>query len=186
MSPCLVCPNNEQDNFSSEVLIVGYTLVLFVLYNISSFYWSIHSFPQTLALTWPTLLFTVVAPSDLRFKILNENTVQMTWRLPASRIEGFRLQVVSDTGEWPYSCRFTQAKMSALHSTYTHINNSDWNQQTAHQCLCKQKNACIASLLPNCDLCMHIHSHFSGLGSKWRWADIKDHTGIAFLNDPVT
>ena len=124
MSPCLVCPNNEQDNFSSEVLIVGYTLVLFVLYNFSSSYWSIHSFPQTLGLTWPTLLFTVDAPSDLRFKILNENTVQMTWRLPISRIEGFRLQVVSDTGEWPYSCRFTQARMSALHSTYTYITNS--------------------------------------------------------------
>ncbi|XP_067097113.1 collagen alpha-1(XII) chain [Osmerus mordax] len=41
----------------------------------------------------------VDAPSDLRFKILNENTVQMTWGLPSSRIEGFRLQVVSDTDE---------------------------------------------------------------------------------------
>uniref|UniRef100_A0A8C8J3W5 Collagen type XII alpha 1 chain n=1 Tax=Oncorhynchus tshawytscha TaxID=74940 RepID=A0A8C8J3W5_ONCTS len=36
-------------------------------------------------------------PSDLRFKILNENTVQMTWKAPLTRIEGFRIQVASDT-----------------------------------------------------------------------------------------
>uniref|UniRef100_A0A8B9L3R5 Collagen alpha-1(XII) chain n=1 Tax=Astyanax mexicanus TaxID=7994 RepID=A0A8B9L3R5_ASTMX len=40
-----------------------------------------------------------VPPSDLRFKILNENTVQMTWRLPMTRIEGFRIQVASNTDE---------------------------------------------------------------------------------------
>uniref|UniRef100_A0A8B9L130 Collagen alpha-1(XII) chain n=1 Tax=Astyanax mexicanus TaxID=7994 RepID=A0A8B9L130_ASTMX len=45
---------------------------------------------------WP---FCVVPPSDLRFKILNENTVQMTWRLPMTRIEGFRIQVASNTDE---------------------------------------------------------------------------------------
>ncbi|ROL43009.1 Collagen alpha-1(XII) chain [Anabarilius grahami] len=38
-------------------------------------------------------------PSDLRFKILNENTVQMIWKQPLSRIEGFRVQVTSDTEE---------------------------------------------------------------------------------------
>ncbi|KAM4632936.1 collagen alpha-1(XII) chain isoform 4-T5 [Polymixia lowei] len=38
-------------------------------------------------------------PSDLRFKILNENTVQMTWTKPFSRIEGYRIQVSSDTEE---------------------------------------------------------------------------------------
>uniref|UniRef100_A0A8C8IZS0 Collagen, type XII, alpha 1b n=1 Tax=Oncorhynchus tshawytscha TaxID=74940 RepID=A0A8C8IZS0_ONCTS len=31
------------------------------------------------------------------FKILNENTVQMTWKAPLTRIEGFRIQVASDT-----------------------------------------------------------------------------------------
>uniref|UniRef100_A0A671W2H9 Collagen alpha-1(XII) chain n=1 Tax=Sparus aurata TaxID=8175 RepID=A0A671W2H9_SPAAU len=36
-------------------------------------------------------------PSDLRFKILNENTVQMTWSRPQSRIQGYRIQVTSDT-----------------------------------------------------------------------------------------
>ncbi|XP_035811889.2 collagen alpha-1(XII) chain isoform X3 [Amphiprion ocellaris] len=41
----------------------------------------------------------VDAPSDLRFKILNENTVQMIWSRPRSRIQGYRIQVTSDTGE---------------------------------------------------------------------------------------
>ncbi|XP_072219016.1 collagen alpha-1(XII) chain isoform X1 [Leuresthes tenuis] len=38
-------------------------------------------------------------PKDLRFKILNENTVQMIWSKPQSRIEGYRIQVTSETGE---------------------------------------------------------------------------------------
>uniref|UniRef100_A0A673I296 Collagen alpha-1(XII) chain n=1 Tax=Sinocyclocheilus rhinocerous TaxID=307959 RepID=A0A673I296_9TELE len=41
----------------------------------------------------------VMPPSDLRFKILNENTVQMTWKQPLSRIEGLRVVVTSDTEE---------------------------------------------------------------------------------------
>ncbi|XP_047429514.1 collagen alpha-1(XII) chain-like [Mugil cephalus] len=41
----------------------------------------------------------VDAPSDLRFKILNENTVQMIWSRPQSRIQGYRIEVTSDTGE---------------------------------------------------------------------------------------
>uniref|UniRef100_A0A673B762 Collagen, type XII, alpha 1a n=1 Tax=Sphaeramia orbicularis TaxID=375764 RepID=A0A673B762_9TELE len=41
-------------------------------------------------------LFAVEPPSDMKFKILNENTVEMTWRRPSSTIEGFRIQVVSD------------------------------------------------------------------------------------------
>nr|XP_017208134.2 collagen alpha-1(XII) chain isoform X2 [Danio rerio] len=41
----------------------------------------------------------VMPPSDLRFKILNENTVQMTWKQPLSRVDGFRVQVTSDTEE---------------------------------------------------------------------------------------
>uniref|UniRef100_A0A8C8G1W4 Collagen alpha-1(XII) chain n=1 Tax=Oncorhynchus tshawytscha TaxID=74940 RepID=A0A8C8G1W4_ONCTS len=41
----------------------------------------------------------VEPPSDLRFKILNENTVQMTWNVPLTRIEGFKIQVASDTDE---------------------------------------------------------------------------------------
>lgn len=45
------------------------------------------------------LLFAVEPPSDLKFKILNENTVEMSWRRPSSRIEGFRIQVVSDAGQ---------------------------------------------------------------------------------------
>ncbi|KAI3364626.1 hypothetical protein L3Q82_011406, partial [Scortum barcoo] len=41
----------------------------------------------------------VDSPSDLRFKILNENTVQMMWSKPRSRIQGYRIQVTSDTEE---------------------------------------------------------------------------------------
>uniref|UniRef100_A0A673M076 Collagen alpha-1(XII) chain n=1 Tax=Sinocyclocheilus rhinocerous TaxID=307959 RepID=A0A673M076_9TELE len=36
-------------------------------------------------------------PSDLKFKILNENTVHMSWRRPSSQIQGYRIQVISDT-----------------------------------------------------------------------------------------
>ncbi|XP_068565200.1 collagen alpha-1(XII) chain [Cebidichthys violaceus] len=38
-------------------------------------------------------------PTELRFKILNENTVQMIWSKPQSRIQGYRIQVTSDTEE---------------------------------------------------------------------------------------
>ncbi|XP_034073276.1 LOW QUALITY PROTEIN: collagen alpha-1(XII) chain-like [Gymnodraco acuticeps] len=42
---------------------------------------------------------TVNPPSDLRFRILNEKTVQMIWSKPQSRIQGYRIQVTSDTEE---------------------------------------------------------------------------------------
>nr|XP_040016906.1 LOW QUALITY PROTEIN: collagen alpha-1(XII) chain [Gasterosteus aculeatus aculeatus] len=38
-------------------------------------------------------------PTNLRFKILNENTVQMVWSKPRSSIEGYRIRVTSDTEE---------------------------------------------------------------------------------------
>ncbi|XP_052001056.1 collagen alpha-1(XII) chain isoform X4 [Xyrauchen texanus] len=41
----------------------------------------------------------VEPPSDLKFKILNENTVQMSWRTPSSQIQGYRIQVVSDADD---------------------------------------------------------------------------------------
>uniref|UniRef100_A0A3Q3B4I5 Collagen alpha-1(XII) chain n=1 Tax=Kryptolebias marmoratus TaxID=37003 RepID=A0A3Q3B4I5_KRYMA len=41
----------------------------------------------------------VEPPSDLKFKILNENTVEMSWTKPSVTIEGFRIQVVSDAGK---------------------------------------------------------------------------------------
>ncbi|XP_048046488.1 collagen alpha-1(XII) chain isoform X4 [Megalobrama amblycephala] len=41
----------------------------------------------------------VEPPSDLKFKILNENTVQMSWRRPSSQIRGYRIQVTSDTDD---------------------------------------------------------------------------------------
>uniref|UniRef100_A0AAX7SU24 Collagen, type XII, alpha 1b n=1 Tax=Astatotilapia calliptera TaxID=8154 RepID=A0AAX7SU24_ASTCA len=39
------------------------------------------------------------SPSDLRFKILSENSVEMMWRRPRSRIQGYRIEVTSDTEE---------------------------------------------------------------------------------------
>ncbi|KAM8917084.1 collagen alpha-1(XII) chain isoform 2-T2 [Spinachia spinachia] len=41
----------------------------------------------------------VEPPSDMKFKILNENSVEMSWKIPSSQIDGFRLQVVSDADE---------------------------------------------------------------------------------------
>ncbi|XP_076017716.1 collagen alpha-1(XII) chain isoform X2 [Genypterus blacodes] len=41
----------------------------------------------------------VEPPSNLKFKILNENTVEMSWVGPSSTIEGYRIQVVSNTDE---------------------------------------------------------------------------------------
>ncbi|XP_026085059.1 collagen alpha-1(XII) chain-like isoform X6 [Carassius auratus] len=41
----------------------------------------------------------VEPPSDLKFKILNENTVHMSWRRPSSQIQGYRIQVISDTDD---------------------------------------------------------------------------------------
>uniref|UniRef100_A0A673FNS6 Collagen alpha-1(XII) chain n=1 Tax=Sinocyclocheilus rhinocerous TaxID=307959 RepID=A0A673FNS6_9TELE len=38
-------------------------------------------------------------PSDLKFKILNENTVHMSWRRPSSQIQGYRIQVISDADD---------------------------------------------------------------------------------------
>ncbi|XP_029902943.1 collagen alpha-1(XII) chain [Myripristis murdjan] len=42
---------------------------------------------------------TVDPPSDLRFKILSENAVQMIWTKPRTRIQGYRIQVTSETEE---------------------------------------------------------------------------------------
>ncbi|XP_031437444.1 collagen alpha-1(XII) chain isoform X2 [Clupea harengus] len=41
----------------------------------------------------------VVPPSELRFKILNENTVEMSWRPSLTRIQGYRLQIVAESDE---------------------------------------------------------------------------------------
>ncbi|XP_030576757.1 collagen alpha-1(XII) chain isoform X2 [Archocentrus centrarchus] len=38
-------------------------------------------------------------PSELRFRILNESSVEMMWGRPRSRIQGYRIEVTSDTGE---------------------------------------------------------------------------------------
>uniref|UniRef100_A0A3Q3JN84 Collagen, type XII, alpha 1b n=1 Tax=Monopterus albus TaxID=43700 RepID=A0A3Q3JN84_MONAL len=56
-------------------------------------------------------------PSDLRFKILNESTVQMIWSRPQSRIQGYRIQVTSDTGrskEFTLPASATKTSISGL------------------------------------------------------------------------
>ncbi|XP_070400788.1 collagen alpha-1(XII) chain isoform X2 [Nothobranchius furzeri] len=40
-------------------------------------------------------------PADLKFQILNENSVKMTWSRSRSRTEGYRIQVASASGEEP-------------------------------------------------------------------------------------
>ncbi|KAJ8008899.1 hypothetical protein DPEC_G00083220 [Dallia pectoralis] len=40
----------------------------------------------------------VEPPSDLRFTILSEGTIQITWKAPLTRIEGYRIEVTSETG----------------------------------------------------------------------------------------
>uniref|UniRef100_A0AAQ4QZB6 Collagen alpha-1(XII) chain n=1 Tax=Gasterosteus aculeatus aculeatus TaxID=481459 RepID=A0AAQ4QZB6_GASAC len=46
-----------------------------------------------------SLSLLIDPPTNLRFKILNENTVQMVWSKPRSSIEGYRIRVTSDTEE---------------------------------------------------------------------------------------
>uniref|UniRef100_A0A7N6B6R2 Collagen alpha-1(XII) chain n=1 Tax=Anabas testudineus TaxID=64144 RepID=A0A7N6B6R2_ANATE len=46
-----------------------------------------------------TFQYIINPPTDLRFKILNEKTVQMIWTRPQSRIQGYRIRVSSDTEE---------------------------------------------------------------------------------------
>ncbi|XP_064187346.1 collagen alpha-1(XII) chain-like isoform X2 [Anguilla rostrata] len=59
----------------------------------------------------------VEPPSDLKFEILNENTVQMSWTQPSTRIQGYKIQVVSDTDE--------HAKELSLAATATKTSISD-------------------------------------------------------------
>lgn len=84
-----VLPNNKQVNFSPEVFVVGVVKTNNLQNSDIAVSRDLDSF---------ILLFAVEPPSDLKFKILNENTVQMSWRRPASQIRGYRIQVISDTG----------------------------------------------------------------------------------------
>lgn len=38
-------------------------------------------------------------PSDLKFKILNENTVLMSWKRSFSQIQSYKIQITSDIGK---------------------------------------------------------------------------------------
>lgn len=45
-------------------------------------------------------LFAVDPPSNLNFKIIDENTVHMSWERPVDPIVGYRITVDSTTGEF--------------------------------------------------------------------------------------
>uniref|UniRef100_A0A665VW12 Collagen, type XII, alpha 1a n=1 Tax=Echeneis naucrates TaxID=173247 RepID=A0A665VW12_ECHNA len=64
-------------------------------------------------LTLFCLLFAVEPPSDLKFKILNENTVEMSWARPSTVIDGFRIQVVSD-GDFTLNAYTTTTSITDL------------------------------------------------------------------------
>ncbi|CAL8312238.1 unnamed protein product [Lota lota] len=67
---------------------------------------------------------TVDPPSELKFKILNENTVQMTWVSPLASIDGYRIQVTSDTEE--------PDKQLALPSSATRTSITDLRPDVAY------------------------------------------------------
>lgn len=97
-------PNNEQVHFSHEVFVVGIHVECLVE---NAWLWSDHKNNQTYTafvfvgdLTLFPVLLAVEPPSDLKFKILNENSVEMSWTRPSTTIEGYRIQVVSDTGQY--------------------------------------------------------------------------------------
>lgn len=47
-----------------------------------------------------TLSFAVDPPSDLNFKIIDENTVHMSWARPSEPIVGYRITVDPTTGKY--------------------------------------------------------------------------------------
>lgn len=49
-----------------------------------------------------TLSFAVDPPSDLNFKIIDENTVHMSWARPTDPIVGYRITVDPTTGKFCY------------------------------------------------------------------------------------
>lgn len=118
-------PNNERVRFSHEVFVVGINVNAWL-----EILWFDHKYNHIHTcvcircdLTVSHLLFAVEPPSDLKFKILNENTVEMTWARPSSTIEGFRIQVVSDAGQYGVSTYsmvaiWTRQCLSA-HTLYT-------------------------------------------------------------------
>lgn len=86
---CCFAPTVNLSYFILEVLTVGITLCD---QHLNTSPW------ESCRANFVAFLSAVDPPSDLRFKILNENTVQMTWRRPQSRIQGYRIQVTSATG----------------------------------------------------------------------------------------
>lgn len=97
-------PTTNLVHFSHEVFVVGLLCECSLELNVKFLTWTqkeLNTHLQAFGceLTVFYFWFTVEPPSDLKFKILNENTVEMSWLKPSSRIEGFRIQVASDAGQ---------------------------------------------------------------------------------------
>lgn len=52
------------------------------------------------SVTYQLSLFAVEPPSDLNFKIIDENTVHMSWAIPPDPIVGFKITVDPTTGKF--------------------------------------------------------------------------------------
>lgn len=121
-SMCLP-PTTNNVCFSHEAFVVG----IHVNAGIQTVPLFIHAAHLRWDLTAFCLLLAVEPPSDLKFKILNENTVEMSWIKPSVTIEGFRIQVVSDAGKHEGSTRLIR-KTPQCSCKYT-IFFSRWTSQ---------------------------------------------------------
>lgn len=101
---CACPPTTNNVCFSHEAFVVG----IHVKAGIQTVHPFIHAAHLRWDLTAFCLLLAVEPPSDLKFKILNENTVEMSWIKPSVTIEGYRIQVVSDAGKHESSTRWTR------------------------------------------------------------------------------
>lgn len=114
-------PNNERVHFSHEVFVVGINVNAWLKMQYFDLIINKTIFIRVLYICWYLtafhFLFAVESPSDLKFKILNENTVEMSWARPSSRIEGFRIQVTSDAGQYEVSTFIEWLNLPV----YTHI-----------------------------------------------------------------
>lgn len=78
-----------------------------------------YSPPSLLGCNAVSFSSAVEPPSDLKFKILNENSVEMSWRRPSSRIEGFRIQVVSDSGQYDPGKKVQKIPPPTIHLNFS-------------------------------------------------------------------
>lgn len=71
--------------------------------------------------TDPNSLFAVDPPSDLNFKIIDENTVHMSWERPVDPIVGYRITVDPTTGEFQDAEIFGQRHQEYIVCQTSHL-----------------------------------------------------------------